>query len=87
MITHRNTGHDWQFTPEQQHKLQQYYDANKLLADCLNSECYVTKPVRAAIEDTMLFPLPPSPRRGELHAPPGCNAPQRDSTTCDRPLA
>ncbi|WP_442948904.1 NACHT C-terminal helical domain 2-containing protein [Nostoc sp.] len=26
--------------------LKQYYDANKLLVDCLNSDCYVSREVR-----------------------------------------
>jgi predicted NACHT family NTPase len=57
MIEHRNIGHDWQFTEEQKEKLQQYYDANKLLVDCLNSDCYVTKATRQYIEDTLLLPM------------------------------
>jgi predicted NACHT family NTPase len=57
MITQRNIGHDWQFTDEQKAKLQQYYDANLLLANCLNSECYVSREVREEIEATMLLPM------------------------------
>ncbi|MEM6448379.1 MAG: hypothetical protein AAF704_17685 [Cyanobacteria bacterium P01_D01_bin.123] len=52
---HRNIGHDWQFSDRQKEKLQQYYNANKLLVDCLNSDCYVTRSVRQAIEDTLLL--------------------------------
>jgi hypothetical protein len=57
MIEHRNIGHDWQFSPEEKELLQQYYDANTLLVDCLNSECYVTKEVRRAIEEELLLPV------------------------------
>ncbi len=57
MIKYRNIGHDWQFTDEQKAKLQEYYDANLLLANCLNSECYVSREVREAIEATMLLPV------------------------------
>lgn len=57
MLKHRNIGHDWQFSEAQQAKLDQYYDANKLLVDCLNSDCYVTKATRQYIEDTLLLPL------------------------------
>lgn len=57
MIEHRNIGHDWQFSEAQKEKLRQYYDANKLLVDCLNSDCYVTKATRQYIEDTLLLPL------------------------------
>jgi predicted NACHT family NTPase len=56
MIEHRNIGHDWQFSDEQEELLQQYYDANKLLVDCLNSDCYVSREVRQEIEDTLLLP-------------------------------
>ncbi|NEQ71331.1 MAG: signal transduction protein, partial [Symploca sp. SIO2D2] len=56
MIKHRNIGHDWQFNEQQEKLLKQYYDANKLLVDCLNSECYMSKEVRQEIEDTLLLP-------------------------------
>ncbi len=57
MIKSRNIGHDWQFTETQKEKLRQYYDANQLLVDCLNSGCCVTKATRQYIEDTLLLPL------------------------------
>ena len=57
MIEHRNIGHDWQFSDEQKDLLKQYYDANKLLVDCLNSDCYVSREVRQEIEDTLLLPV------------------------------
>lgn len=47
----------WQFDKEQYQLLQQYYDANKLLVDCLNSECYVNPRVRQEIEETLLLPF------------------------------
>jgi predicted NACHT family NTPase len=56
MIEHRNIGHDWQFSDAQKERLQQYYDANKLLVDCLNSDCYVSRDVRQEIEETLLLP-------------------------------
>jgi predicted NACHT family NTPase len=56
-IKYRNIGHDWQFTRDQKAKLQEYYDANLLLAQCLNSECYVSLEVRKEIEATMLLPI------------------------------
>ncbi|MBW4565787.1 MAG: NACHT domain-containing NTPase [Mojavia pulchra JT2-VF2] len=59
MIKHRNIGHDWQFNDDQKQLLRQYYDANKLLVDCLNSECYVSRSVRQEIEDTLLLPVKP----------------------------
>lgn len=53
---HRNTQHDWNFSPEQQELLQRYYDANQLLLDCLNSHCEVTATVRQEIKATLLLP-------------------------------
>ncbi|PHJ69130.1 hypothetical protein VF14_03050 [Nostoc linckia z18] len=46
-----------QFSNLHKKLLQQYYDANKLLVDCLNSECYVSREVRQRIEDTLLLPV------------------------------
>ena len=57
LIEHRNIGHDWQFSDEQKKFLKQYYDANKLLVDCLKSDCYVSREVRSHIEDTLLLPI------------------------------
>ncbi|MGV0027753.1 NACHT domain-containing protein [Phormidesmis priestleyi] len=50
-----NTDQQWSFSPEQQQVLQQYYDANQLLLDCLNS-CEVTAAVRQEIKATLLLP-------------------------------
>ena len=57
MIEHRNIGHDWQFSEAQKEQLQQYYNTNKLLVDCLNSDCYVSREVRREIEETLLLPI------------------------------
>ncbi|PSB20945.1 NACHT domain-containing protein [Phormidesmis priestleyi ULC007] len=57
MIEHRNIGHDWKFSDQQKQLLQQYYECNKLLIDCLNSDCYVSRDVRQEIEDTLLLPM------------------------------
>jgi predicted NACHT family NTPase len=57
MIEYRNIGHDWQFSEEQKQLLQDYYYVNKLLIDCLNSDCYVSRDVRQEIEDTLLLPM------------------------------
>ncbi|MEH2063319.1 MAG: NACHT domain-containing NTPase [Nostoc sp.] len=53
---HQNIQHHWHFSPEQQQLLQQYYYANQLLIDCLNSNCQVTEVVRQKIEDSLLLP-------------------------------
>ncbi|MEM6502616.1 MAG: NACHT domain-containing NTPase [Cyanobacteria bacterium P01_C01_bin.89] len=57
MVEHRDIGHDWQFTTKQKQKLKQYYDANLLLVQCLNSDCYVSREVRQEIDDTLLLPI------------------------------
>ncbi len=53
----RNIGHQWQFSKQQKEVLQQYYAANQLLMDCLNSGCEVTSTVREKIEETLLLPM------------------------------
>lgn len=45
---------DWQFSEEERQQLRQYYDANRLLVDCLNS---ASDEVRSHIEDTLLLPI------------------------------
>jgi len=56
-IKYRHMGHEWQFNNQQREALRQYYDANQLLVDCLNSHCYVTRTVRDKILNTLLLPL------------------------------
>jgi predicted NACHT family NTPase len=67
LIEHRNIGHDWQFSDEQKKLLQQYYGANKLLVDCLNSDCYVSREVRQEIEETLLLPIAEIEKRKQLN--------------------
>jgi predicted NACHT family NTPase len=56
-IKHRNIGHDWNFTSQQQHSLEKYYYANELLKECLESECYIDLDTRKYITDTFCRPL------------------------------
>jgi predicted NACHT family NTPase len=56
-IEHRNIGHNWEFSDAQQEQLRQYYNANGLLVDCLNSDCYVSREVREQIEGSLLLPV------------------------------
>lgn len=53
---YHHTQRNWQFSPDQQEKLQQYYRANQLLLDCLNSHCEVTATVRQEIKATLFLP-------------------------------
>jgi predicted NACHT family NTPase len=57
MIEHRNIGHDWRFNEAQKRKLRQYYEANALLVNCLNSDCYVSRAVREEIEASLLLSI------------------------------
>lgn len=56
MIKHRHIGYDWHFSAQEMEALKQYYDANQLLADCLNTNLYVTRKARWEIEETLLLP-------------------------------
>lgn len=56
MIELRNFDGNWLFSTQQRQVLRQYYDANQLMLDCLNTDCYVTRPVREEIAETLLMP-------------------------------
>lgn len=56
-INHRNIGQTWNLTPHQLEHLRQYCNANRLLVECLESDCYVRQPVRQAIEQSLLLPM------------------------------
>ena len=55
-VNHRNIGQSWDFTPHQVELLRQYCNANRLLVECLESDCYVRQSVRQAIEQSLLLP-------------------------------
>ncbi|MGB7444475.1 MAG: NACHT domain-containing protein [Coleofasciculaceae cyanobacterium] len=55
LLEYNHLIHDWGWSQQQKELLQQYYDVNKLLMDCLKSDCYVTREVRQEIEDTLLL--------------------------------
>ncbi len=57
IVKHCNNGRDWLFSAQQKELLNQYYDANRLLVDCLNSSCEVSSKVRQEIEETLLLPI------------------------------
>ncbi|MBF2017313.1 MAG: NACHT domain-containing NTPase [Rivularia sp. T60_A2020_040] len=51
---HRNIQYYWNFSSEQQKVLENYYNANQLLIDCLNNNCELTVAVRQEIEGSLL---------------------------------
>jgi predicted NACHT family NTPase len=55
LIEHRQLGRDWRFSASQLEGLKQYYQANLLLVDCLNSDCRCSSVVRAEIEASLLL--------------------------------
>jgi hypothetical protein len=57
IVKERNISLDWQFNDEHKKLMQQYYNANKLLIDCLYSRCTVSAPAWKKLEDTLLMPV------------------------------
>lgn len=55
-IARRNIGQIWDFKSDQLEHLRQYCEANRLLVECLESDCYVHQPIRQAIEQSLLLP-------------------------------
>jgi predicted NACHT family NTPase len=55
MIKNRQIGYEWQFNPKESQLLQQYWDANKLLLDCLNSAANITPSLREYLEQNLFF--------------------------------
>ena len=53
MIAHRNIGHEWTFTWKRRVQLANYFQANRLLGECLNL-AYVSD--REGIEEGLLLP-------------------------------
>lgn len=56
LINHKDIGHNWVFSLEQAIRIKQYYEANRLLYDCLTAECYVSQDVRRSILENFLLP-------------------------------
>jgi predicted NACHT family NTPase len=57
MVRYRNIGQQWQFSEQHKQVLKQYYIANQLLVDCVNSSCKVSSTVRETILETLLLPV------------------------------
>jgi len=56
MITTRQIGHNWQFNQQDLHDIQQYWDATKLLLDCLQSAADVSPKLRNSLETSLFLP-------------------------------
>ena len=57
MIQHRDIDRDWQFSEEQEKLLRTYWNAYKLLFQCLNTECSIDRDTRLHIEETLFIPV------------------------------
>jgi predicted NACHT family NTPase len=55
MINTRKIGYYWQFNGQDWHCIQQYWDANKLLLECLNSATNVSPNVKRTIEENLFL--------------------------------
>jgi hypothetical protein len=54
LVEYRQIGQGCQLTALELEVLKQYYQANQLLVDCLNSECRYSSAMRTDIEATLL---------------------------------
>lgn len=50
---HRNVGYAWNFSDRERTTLNEYYSANKLLLDCLNGDCYVSRHLQKQIREAL----------------------------------
>jgi len=57
MLVHRDLGHEFNLSQSQVNGLNSYLYANKLIVDCLNADCYITREVREKVLDELLLPL------------------------------
>jgi hypothetical protein len=57
ILEHRNIGHRWKFSIEEVDILKQYHNANKLIIDYLNSDCYASQSMRKEVESNLLLPV------------------------------
>ncbi|MBW4423858.1 MAG: NACHT domain-containing protein [Nostoc desertorum CM1-VF14] len=56
-IKYRKICYSLELNDYQHQLLSSYYEANNLLLDCLNSDCYVSREVRQEIENTLVLPI------------------------------
>jgi len=55
MIKNRQIGHNWQFNQQDLHDLQVYWDANKLLLDCIKSAMDISPSLRNSLEKNLFL--------------------------------
>ncbi|MBD2503741.1 NACHT domain-containing protein [Anabaena azotica] len=55
LIKYRNIGHDWQFNEQESKLIQKYFNANKLIIDCL--KYYVNKQIKQKVERELFMPI------------------------------
>ncbi|MEM1307938.1 MAG: NACHT domain-containing protein [Cyanobacteria bacterium P01_H01_bin.153] len=53
LVEQRDIGHDWHFREEDIRILREYYNANQLLLDCLNGDCYVSFELQRQIKERL----------------------------------
>ncbi|MBD1807452.1 hypothetical protein H6F98_18660 [Microcoleus sp. FACHB-SPT15] len=56
IFEYRKICYDWYFSEEQQKQLKNYWNANKLMVDCLSSDCVVSDDTRDKIEANLFLP-------------------------------
>lgn len=56
-IKYRKVCYNLELNDSQHQLLSYYYEANNLLLDCLNSDCYVSREVRQEMENTLVLPI------------------------------
>jgi predicted NACHT family NTPase len=57
IVEHRQIGYEWGLSDRQLDLLRSYVEANRLIVDCLASDCYVTQSVRQQIEQSLLLAI------------------------------
>ncbi|MDB9525548.1 NACHT domain-containing protein [Oscillatoria sp. CS-180] len=53
VVTNRDIGHEWNFNSIQLNMLKEYYNASKLLMDCLSGDCYVSRTLQKQVRETL----------------------------------
>lgn len=56
MVKHRDIGHDWHFSQGQRELLTNYYNANRVLLDCMNAARSLSTKTRDWVEAAMCLP-------------------------------